>query len=101
MDGRFSPAAVSRSVYPSFTPGYGMRPNLAPAGHPVSDSISYGRGSLFNSINQNTQGNGSLNLANNPTKSAELKGSGSRNTGLMRNTYSKVTPGNAVLDFAK
>lgn len=113
LDGRFSPISVGRSVYPPFSPGYGIGPNLEPdfganfegAGH-VSN-ISYGRGPNplqsgspnrygtavgygigssgygMSSSTRNSLGNGSVTYAKSPTNSGSFAGTGVGNTGLL------------------
>ncbi|KAK1381894.1 hypothetical protein POM88_019629 [Heracleum sosnowskyi] len=101
---RISGGSVQGSPGPNLEPGFG--PNFEPAGNLVSN-INYGRGlnafqngspnrygspvgygigggigSVFNSMNRNSWGDGSLNNANS-NNSAEFMGSGNGDTGLI------------------
>lgn len=113
MDGRFSPVSVDRGVYPLFSPGYGIGPNIEPGfgtnfeGARHMSNVSYGRGpnplqnvspnrygSAFeygagssgygiSLSNRNSLGNNNVTYANSPTYSGSFTGTGVGDTGLL------------------
>ncbi|KAL8156885.1 heterogeneous nuclear ribonucleoprotein 1-like [Apium graveolens] len=119
LDGRFSPVSVGRSVYPTFSPGYGIGPNLEPgfvtdfegAGHvsnigygrgpnPLQNvspnrygsAVGYGVGSSgygISSSNRNSLGNSSVTFAKSPTNSGSFMGTEVGNSGLF-NSFGNI-----------